>query len=135
MGLFGCKKSNPFDDSAGQTQTEHKPGHAAVLRHLNEIEQSEPGTRERPVSAVIFDLALQILSIGPRVRLEDLFAMLASVGGQQCIAPIMRAAPANANFDTFDLMAVQGNGGRLYLCKPSPRTGARSRLPCKAICD
>lgn len=120
MGLFGRKKSNPVDDRAGQTQTEHQPGHAAVLRHLNEIEQSEPEARERLAGAVIFDLALQILNVDRRVRLEDLFAMLASVGGQQCIAPIVQAAPANTNFDTLDLMAVQGNDGRLYLFGDPP---------------
>lgn len=111
-GIVWSQKCSPFDDSAGQIQTEHRLGHAAFLRHLNEIEPGEP---ESPVGAVIFDLALQILSIDRRVRLEDQFAMLASAGGQQCIAPIVRAAPANANFDTFDLIAVQGNDGRLYL--------------------
>jgi hypothetical protein len=103
-----------------QSQPQDHPGHQAVLRHLSEKEREEPGIREKVAATVLFDLACQLLNDERGVRIENLLAMLASVGGQECIAPIIQAAPPNATLEQIGLMGVQGADGRLYLFGDPP---------------
>ena len=95
-------------------------GHQAVLEHLARAEVSEPGIRERLAGGVLFDLALQLLNDERGVRVENLLAMLASVGGRQCLAPILQAAPPKATLEQMGLLGVQGNDGQLYLFGDPP---------------
>ncbi len=120
MGWFGRKKTSTDRDTPENNHTESQSGHEAVLRYLDDREKSEPGARERLAGAVVFDLALQLLNDDRGVRLENLFAMLASVGGQQCIAPIVYSAAADARFEDLGLLAVQGKDGGLYLFGDPP---------------
>lgn len=119
MGLFGRKKVAPAATDAAQ-DPKNQPGHQAVLRHLLEKEQEEPGIRERLAGGVLFDLACQLLKEERGVRIENLIAMLASVGGQQCIAPIIGSAPVDATAEQLGLTVVQGNDGRSYFFGDAP---------------
>jgi hypothetical protein len=122
MGLFGRKKSTPPPGASGDAGEDDKthPGHQAVLRHLAEKEGEDPGIRERLAGTVLFDLAYQLLQDDRGVRIENLLAMLASVGGQQCIAPIIAGAPKGTMMEQLGLMVVQGNDGRVYLFGDPP---------------
>lgn len=122
MGLFGRKGATPPSDGPDGRKDDPKnqPGHQAVLRHLSEKEKQEPGIREQVAGGVLFDFACQLLQTDRGVRIEDLLAMLASVGGQQCLAPILAAAPPQATLEQIGLMGVQGNDGRLYLFGDPP---------------
>jgi hypothetical protein len=126
MGLFGRKgvtppPTPPGGGSGGEgDDPKSHPGHQAVLRHIADKEKTDPGFRERVAGGIVFDLACQLLQTERGVRIENLLAMLASVGGRQCIVPILEAAPPNTTFEQLNLMGVQGNDGRLYLFGDPP---------------
>jgi hypothetical protein len=119
MGLFGRKKPGPPSGGSGDNPKD-QPGHQAVLRHLADKEKEEPGFREQVAAGILFDLAYPLVQDERGVRIENLLAMLASVGGQQCLAPIIAAAPPNATLEQMQLMGIKGNDGRLYLFGDPP---------------
>jgi hypothetical protein len=115
MGLFGRKKvPGPGEDPKSE------PGHQAVLRHLAEKEKEEPGIRERLAGAILFDFAYELMKDERGVRIENLLAMLASVGGQQCLAPIVGAISPDANLEAIGLTVVKGDDGRVYAFGDAP---------------
>lgn len=120
--MFGRKKTTPPAGAGGPPDDNQKnqPGHQAVLRHLLEQEKVEPGIRERLAGAVVFDLAYQLLQDERGVRIENLLAVLASVAGQECIAPIVAAAPNDATMEQLGLTVIKGNDGRFYFFGDSP---------------
>lgn len=123
MGLFGRKKVTPpggASGSGGDEDQKNQPGHQAVLRHLKEKENEEPGIRERLAGAILFDFAYELMKDERGVRIESLLAMLASVGGQQCIAPIIQAARPNETAEQMGLTVVKGNDGRMYFFGDPP---------------
>ena len=122
MGLFGRKKATPStaEPQGGGDDPKNEPGHQAVLRNLREQEKAEPGIREQLAGRILFDLAYRLLQDDRGARIENLIAMLASVGGQECLAPILAAAPPNATLEQMGLMGIKGNDGRLYLFGDPP---------------
>jgi hypothetical protein len=123
MGLFGRKRVDPPSGGGSSEDPEdqkNQPGHQAVLRHLLEEEKTDPGIRERLAGAILFDFAYELMKDERGVNIDSLLAMLASVGGQQCIAPIFNAASPDATLEQMGLMGVKGNDGRLYLFGDPP---------------
>lgn len=121
MAWFGRKKvtpptgpGNPSDDP------KHQPGHQAVLRHLLEKEKAEPGVRERLAGAILFDLAYDLLKNERGVQIEIILAVLASVAGQECIAPIIAAAQNETTMEELGLTVVKGHDGRFYFFGDPP---------------
>lgn len=121
MALFGRKKvtppKGPREPSDG---SKLQPGHQAVLRHLIETERTEPGARERLAGAIVFDFACNLLKDERGVQIETIIAVLASVAGQECIAPIIAAAPNNATMQELGLTVVKGHDGRIYFFGDPP---------------
>lgn len=124
MALFGRKIVQPAVGGSGEgvEDQKNKPGHQAVLRHLRDKEKTELGIREKVAGGIVFDFAYRLLQDGRGVRIENLLAMLASVGGQQCLAPFVAAAPPNATLEQLQLKGLKGNDGRLYLFGDPPNT-------------
>jgi len=122
VAIFGRKgvSSTPAGSGSGSESEKDHPGHQAVLRHLAEKEKTEPGIREQVAGGILFDYAYRLLQDDRGARIENLLAMLASVGGQQCLVPIVESAPPNATLDELQLMGVNGNDGRLYLFGDPP---------------
>lgn len=121
MALFGRKKVTPPTGPREPTgDPKLQPGHQAVLRHLLEKEKTEPGARERLVGAILFDLAYDLLKNERGVQIEIILAVLASVAGQECIAPIIAAAPNDATMQELGLTVVKGNDGRIYFFGDPP---------------
>ena len=61
-----------------------------MLRHLSEREREEPLIREQVAGSVVFDLFVQMLGEeGGRVRIDDLVAALASLGGHLCLVAVL----------------------------------------------
>jgi len=117
MGLFGRKGTQPSQGgpSGGPEDQKNQPGHQAVLRHLREKEKEEPGVREQLAGRIIFDFAYELMKDERGVRIENILAMLASVGGQQCVAPVFDAIPPDGLPENFGITAMKGDDGRLYL--------------------
>jgi hypothetical protein len=122
MGLFGRKKASPPSGGSGGSTEDQKsqPGHQAVLRHLKEKEVEDPGIRERLAGAILFDFAYELMKDERGVRIESLLAMLASVGGQQCIAPIIHGAAPNQTAEQMGLTVIKGTDERLYFFGDPP---------------
>lgn len=122
MALFGRKKVAAGGGGSGSRIDEQKnqPGHQAVLRHLREKEREEPGIRERLAGSILFDFVYDVLKDERGVNIDILLAVLASVGGQECIAPVIDAAPADATMEQLGLTVIKGNDGRLYFFGDAP---------------
>ena len=119
--VFGRKKiAPPFEPETPPETQKNRPGHQAVLGHLAEREKIEPGVRERLAGTILFDLAYELLKDERGVRIEILLAVLASVGGQECIAAIMAAAASDATMEQLGLTVIRGKDGRLYFFGDPP---------------
>ena len=98
------------------------PGHQAVLRHLREREKQEPMIRAEVAGTVVFDLFVQMLrDENGRVRIEDLIAALASLGGHLCLVAVLdtlqerRLAPAQVG-----MLDVEARDGHHYYFGDEP---------------
>jgi hypothetical protein len=119
--VFGRKHvAPPLEPKAPSYEQKNQPGHQAVLRHLLEREKIEPGIRERLAGTIVFDLAYELLKDERGVRIEILLAVLASVGGQECIAPIIAAAANDTTMEQLGLTVIKGHDGRLYFFGDPP---------------
>lgn len=123
MGLFSRK--NKVEPTAGGSgggidEQKNQPGHQAVLRHLAEKEKSEPGIRERVAGKILYDFTYDLMKDERGVRIESMIAMLASVAGQQCIAPIIDSASSNQPLEEVGLMVVKGKDDRYYFFGDPP---------------
>ena len=94
----------------------HDPGHQALLRHLREREKEEPLIRAQVAGTVVFDLFVRILrKQSGRVRIADLIAALASLGGHLCLVAVLdtlaerRLTPADVG-----MVEVEGRDGHRY---------------------
>lgn len=98
------------------------PGHAHVLALLDREESEKPLQRVQLTGRILFDLACQILNEeGKGVRMENILALLSSVGGQQCIEPLLRQAAAQGmSPQDLGIMVVQANDGRTYYFGDAP---------------
>lgn len=120
--MFGRRKTpppppSPAPPSGGGHNDDLKlhPGHQAVLRHLAEQEGKEPHIREQLAGRILFDLVCQIVADERGVRIETLLAVLASVGGQECLLPLLEQAPPDATPEQLGLMFVEGKDGETYV--------------------
>jgi hypothetical protein len=98
------------------------PGHQAVLRHLREREKDEPLVRAQVAGTVVFDLFVQLLrDESGRVRIEDLVAALASLGGHLCVVAVLetinekRLTPAQVG-----MLEVEARDGHRYYFGDEP---------------
>jgi hypothetical protein len=98
------------------------PGHQAVLRHLREREDKEPLIRAQVAGTVVFDLFVGMLrDERGRVRIEDLIAALASLGGHLCLIAVLdtlkaeRLAPAEVG-----MLEVEASDGHRYYFGDEP---------------
>ena len=98
------------------------PGHQAVLRHLRERESEEPLIRVQLAGTVVFDLFARLLrQERGRVRIEDLIAALASLGGHLSLVGVLdtlrerRLTPAQVG-----MLEVEGRDGHRYYFGDEP---------------
>jgi hypothetical protein len=98
------------------------PGHQAVLRQLREREQEEPLIRAQVAGTIVFDLFVRLLGERTgRVRIDDLIAALASVGGHLCLVAVLDTlqerglTPAQVG-----MLEVKGSDGHRYYFGDEP---------------
>ncbi|HEX8309616.1 MAG TPA: hypothetical protein VF645_14485 [Allosphingosinicella sp.] len=132
--MFGRKKvqppapppgppSPPPPAAGGGSGDPHAhPGHQAVLRHLDEREKQEPLIRAQVAGGILFDLFVKILSEqGGRVRIEDLIAALASIGGHFCLtATLAQLGKEGLTPKAAGMMEVQDREGNIYFFGDAP---------------
>lgn len=124
MGLFGRKKVEPTGSGSGggggPEDQKSQPGHQAVLRHLLEKEKTEPGIREQLAGKILYDFTYELMKDERGVRIENMIAMLASVGGQQCIAPILEGGSPDETMEQKGLMVIKGKDEGIYFFGDPP---------------
>jgi hypothetical protein len=98
------------------------PGHQAVLRHLREREKDEPLIRVQVAGTVVFDLFVQLLrQQSGRVRVEDLIAALASLGGHLCLVGVLETMNAERLTATqVGVLEVEARDGHRYYFGDEP---------------
>lgn len=107
--MFGRKTSPPQDDPKNQ------PGHQAVLEHLKRNEANDPTERAQLVGRILFEWSMEVLKDERGVRAENMLAMLASVGGHQCLAPILdQLAKDGRHCKEIGMMEVETKDGQRF---------------------
>ena len=104
--FFGKRKETPKPPAPPAGGKPEHRGHAAVLAHLRELDQTKPEARAQLAGSVVFDLVCQMLAGERGVRIEDALAVLASVGGHACLI---------AAFDRIMRNGRQMTGGQLVV--------------------
>ena len=116
--MFGRRTTPPPQQPSDGSP---EPGHAHVLALLDREEQEKPLQRVQLTGRILFDLACQVLSDDKGVRMENLLALLASVGGHQCIAPLLELAAAQGKTpQDLGIMVAEGADGRTYYFGDAP---------------
>lgn len=112
----------PPPAAGGDGDPHSHPGHQAVLRHLEEREKHEPLIRAQVAGGILFDLFVQMLSQeGGRVRIEDLIAALASIGGHLCLtAALDQLGKEGLTPRAGGMMEVQDREGNIYFFGDAP---------------
>ena len=98
------------------------PGHQAVLRHLREREQEDPLIRAQVAGSVVFDLFVGILrDQESRVRIDDLIAALASLGGHLCLVAVLDTLKERGlTPQQVGMLEVEGRDGHRYYFGDEP---------------
>lgn len=108
--MFGKRKTPPQ-----QPAPSDDAGHQAVLAHLDREEKNNPQQRAQLVGRLLFDWACETLNDQQGVRMENLLAMLSSVGGHLCIAPILDRLKAEGRHPKeVGMVEVELADGRKY---------------------
>jgi len=104
MAIFGRKKTS-----------EQSPGHAAVLRTLNEKDKTDPNARLQLAGAVVFDMVCRIIQNERGTRIDDVLAILGATGGFSCIVSTMSVlTEANVTIQEAGLAVVKGADNQIY---------------------
>lgn len=94
---------------------DHDPGHAAVLRRLDEEDRTDPTVRLKLAGDVVFDLVYRIVASERGARIEDLLGILGATGGFSCIAGVMLFLEQTGRTpEEVGMAIVRGDDGNLY---------------------
>ena len=109
-------------EGSGSEERKKHPGHQAVLRHLAEKEKDDPLIRPQVAAGIVFDLYVRILGAdGGRVRIEDLIAALASIGGHLCLFGVMNQLKLKGMTpQQIGMIDVTGKDGHHYFFGDEP---------------
>ena len=99
------------------------PGHQATLRHLREREHDEPLIRMEVAGSVVFDLFYRLLQGESErgVRIDDLVAALASLGGHLCLVAVLDELERQGlTPQEIGMVEVKGTDGHRYFFGDAP---------------
>jgi hypothetical protein len=91
-------------------------GHEAVLRHLRTLDATEPERRLQMGGRVVFDLVYQMVATPEKgARIEEVLAILGSVGGYSCIVGVLDGIARGGSRPTgHQLVVMSGADGNRY---------------------
>lgn len=98
MRIFGKKPSAPATASNAASKELHSTGLARLLDHLNRIDADDPSMRMRLVGKLLFEYVCKEITDAKGVRIEDLLAILASVGGHSCTVGAIYTIAINGGY-------------------------------------
>ena len=113
MWIFGRKKAAAPSPSPSERGG---PGHDAVLRHLRQLDATEPERRLQMGGMVVFNLVYRMVATPEKgARIEDLLAVLGSVGGYSCIVGVLDGIARGGAAPTgHQLVVTSGADGNHY---------------------
>ena len=118
--MFGRRKTPP-PAPPGTAYPDQPPGHAHVLALLDREEHEKPLQRAQLTGRVIFDWVCEAFKDERGIRMESLLATLASVGGQQCIEPLLESLKAGGRTaQDAGIMEVKTTDGSVYFFGDAP---------------
>lgn len=92
-----------------------------MLNYLAHTEKEKPTQRAAVTAQVIFDWSLKALSDERGVRVENLVAMLASVGGQMCLTTVFhKLAEDGLTPQQIGMLEMNGRDGHTYYYGDAP---------------
>lgn len=111
-------QSQPPPPGGGGTQ--HPPGHEHVLAHIRKLESENPRARSSVAGGVIFDFVYRMVKNDRGVRIEDLLAVLASVGGFSCIVAALADFDGQSIALGSGITIAEGKDGYRYFFGDCP---------------
>jgi hypothetical protein len=115
--IFGRKKAAapPPPPPPGPERRDMR-GHEAVLRHLRTLDATDPERRLQVGGMVVFDLIYQMVATAEKgARIEDVLAILGSVGGHSCLVGVLDGlARGGATPTGQQLLVGSGTDGNRY---------------------
>jgi hypothetical protein len=114
MSIFGRKKAAPPPSTSGPQQG--GPGHEAVLKHLRALDATDPQQRLQVGGMVVFDMLYWTVATPEKgARIEDILAILGSVGGYSCIVGVLDSLARRGAVPTgHQLVVMSGADGHRY---------------------
>jgi hypothetical protein len=115
VSIFGRKKAAPPPPPTSGPQ-QGGPGHEAVLNHLRTLDATDPQRRLQVGGMVVFDLIYRMVAKPEKgARIEDVLAILGSVGGYSCIVGVLDGfARSGATPTGHQLVVASGADGNKY---------------------
>jgi hypothetical protein len=100
----------------GSKKAAHGPGHEAILTRLRTLDATDPEQRLQVGGTIVFDLVYRMVAKPEKgARIEDVLAILGSVGGYSCIVGVLdRVARGGAMPTGNQLVSVTGTDGKKY---------------------
>jgi hypothetical protein len=117
VSIFGRKKAAPSSSpSTAGPKHGDLPGHDAVLRHLRQLDAADPVQRLQLSGTIVFDLVYRMVATPEKgARIEDLLAILGSVGGYACIVGVLDGIARGGAMPTgHQLVVASGADGNRY---------------------
>lgn len=116
MSIFGWKKAAPSPSPSTPGPERGGPGHENVLRHLRALDATDPERRLQVGGMVVFDLVYQMVAEAEKgARIEDILAILGSVGGYSCIVGVLDGLARSGAMPTgHQLVVGTGTDGNRY---------------------
>jgi hypothetical protein len=115
--IFGRKQAaaSPPPSPPGRERGD-MAGHEAVLRHLRALDATEPERRLQMGGMVVFDLVYQMVATPEKgARIEDILAILGSVGGHSCLVGVLDGFARRGNMPTgHELVVMRCTDGNRY---------------------
>lgn len=114
--IFGRKQSQSEQSPEQTSSSETRPGHDHVLALLRREEQAKPFQRAQVAGHVLCDFASRLLTQPDKgARIEDVLALLASVGGFSClIAAFAERSRPDYRASENDLVSATTADGRSW---------------------
>jgi hypothetical protein len=115
--IFGRKKAAaPPPSPPPGPERGDLPGHEAVLRQLRALDATDPERRLQVGGMVVFDLIYQMVATAEKgARIEDVLAILGSVGGHSCLVGVLDGlALGGATPTGQQLLVGSGTDGNRY---------------------
>ena len=132
MPLFGRKKAAPSPSPSTPGPERGGPGHENVLRHLRALDATDPQQRLQLGGMIVFDLIYYMVAEAEKgARIEEILAILGSVGGYSCIVGVLDGLARDGAVPTGHQLVVIAVPTAIDIISATFRTKRFSKATCR----